>query len=132
MTVTGAEASHALDKSIATGAFERLLREPQLGGIWLSRAANEVAGYIVLSIRFTMEYGAPSGYVDDLYDVPKFRRKGCARALMQRLVDESRDRGCHSVQVEVGQDNVAALALYREFGLEVLRDGRVVAAGRIE
>lgn len=51
---------------------------------------------------------------------------------MRRVLGECRDRGCRSLQVEVGQDNAAALALYREFGLEVLRDGRVVAAGRIE
>lgn len=126
------EASHTLDQSIATGAFERLLREPQLGGIWLAWAANEVAGYVVLSTRYTMEYGAPSGYVDDLYVAPRFRRAGCARALMQRLLGECRVRGCRSVQVEVGQDNAAALDLYREFGLDVVRDGRVLAAWRIE
>lgn len=126
------EASHRLDKSNAADAFEGLLREPQLGGTWLAWVAEEVAGYIVLSVRFTMEHGALSGYVDDLYVAPRFRRTGCGRALMQRLFDDSRDRGCRSLQVEVGRDNAAALALYRGFGLEVPGDGRVLAAGRIE
>ena len=46
------------------------------------------ASHAVLCLRYTMEHGAPSGYVDDLYVTPAFRRQQVASRLLQALVDE--------------------------------------------
>ena len=38
-------------------------------------------------------------------------------------------RGCKSLYVEVGTDNVAALALYSRLGLAPMQDGRLLLGG---
>jgi ribosomal protein S18 acetylase RimI-like enzyme len=69
-------------------------------------------GIAVLTLRYTMEHGALSGYIDDLFVRPEFRRQGIARALLSELLDECQRRSCKSIYVEVGDRNVAAIELY--------------------
>ncbi|MEU6660822.1 GNAT family N-acetyltransferase [Streptomyces sp. NPDC046821] len=51
-----------------------------------------------------------------------FRRRGIARALVERLAALARERGCYGMWVGVDTDNTPALATYRSAGA---RDGGV-------
>jgi GNAT superfamily N-acetyltransferase len=124
-----AEAGYPLDRSWAKASFLALLSEPSLGCAWLAHWRNKAVGHAVLTVRYTMEHGALSGYVDDLFVEPEHRRQGVARALLAALFEECRARGCKSVQVEVGQSNVAARDLYAAFGLVPCQDGRMLLSG---
>jgi len=55
-------------------------------------------------------------HVTDLYVVPDARRRGIARELTRRVVEEARSRGVGHVGLDVRLDNPAALALYRRLG----------------
>jgi ribosomal protein S18 acetylase RimI-like enzyme len=48
----------------------------------------------------------------------RHRRKGYARFLLKKFLDLARERGIHTLFLEVRESNVAALALYREFRFE--------------
>ncbi len=126
-----AESGFALDHVWAAASFARLLADAALGCAWLALAGSLPAGHAVLTTRYTMEHGAMSGYVDDLYVRPSFRRIGAATALLGQLFAECRVRGCASVQVEAGQSNIAALAAYAKFGLRAATDGRLLLSGPI-
>lgn len=78
---------------------------------------GEIAGHVVLTVRFAMEFGGLSAYIDDLFVREPCRRHGAAQAGLDALMAESIRRGCKSLHVEVAPDNVAANALYRRFGL---------------
>ena len=93
------------------------------------RIDGAVAGHVVLSVRHSMEFGGPVAYIDDLYVRPAYRWRGAARAGFDSLVEEARRRGCHALFVEVGRDNAAAVALYRQCGLSEMDDGRVWLSG---
>jgi GNAT superfamily N-acetyltransferase len=93
---------------------------------WAEEASAVPVGHAVLTVRYTMEHAALGGTIDDLFVRPSWRRHGVARALLSALVGEARDRGCRSLDVEVGEHNVAALALYRQFGLVPYEDGRML------
>lgn len=123
------EASYPLDSSWAARAFSQLLEHPELGCVWLAEHDRVPAGHAVLTVRYTMEHGALSGHIDDLFVRPHFRRQGIASALLSELLVECGQRGCRSLHVEVGDKNVAAIALYRRIGLGPFRDGRVVLHG---
>jgi ribosomal protein S18 acetylase RimI-like enzyme len=126
-----AEAGFSLDRPANAAALQCLLSRPALGCIWLA-VSNEIpVGHVVLAVRFTMEHTGLSGYIDDLYVRPQFRRMGIGDALLAELVAECRARGCRSLQVEVGEANVGALALYAKFGLHVATDDRVLASGSL-
>jgi ribosomal protein S18 acetylase RimI-like enzyme len=124
-----AESGFALDRPPHDRAFRQLLANPALGAVWIARHKGAPAGHVVLAVRFTMEHAGLSGYVDDLYVRPQFRRLGIGRRLLDAVTSECRSRGCRSLQVEVASDNLPALALYAACGVHPLTDGRVLASG---
>lgn len=119
-----AESSYALDRAWAADAFGELLQDPSLGMVWLLEVDGAPAGHLVLAVRFAMEFGGLLAYIDDLFVKRDFRRQGVARAGLRVLLEDCRRRGCRAVHVEVAADNVAANALYRDFGLRPGADER--------
>jgi len=51
------EADYALDREWATASFSALLRNDSLGGAWIVFHEGEPAGYVVLTVRYSMESG---------------------------------------------------------------------------
>lgn len=124
-----AESGFPLEAPWAASSFATLLSMPEWGRIWLASFRGEPAGHIVLTVRYTMEHGSLSGYVDDLFVRRSLRRRGIAGALLDELFKDCRARGCKSVQVEVGSANTAALGAYGKYGLTPHDDGRLLLAG---
>ena len=61
-------------------------------------------------------YGNPSGRVgilSSMYTLPAYRRRGIATALLERVIEEARLRGCGSVQITASEMGVF---LYEAFG----------------
>jgi ribosomal-protein-alanine N-acetyltransferase len=50
--------------------------------------------------------------------LPTERRRGAGRLLLQMVLDLAREREARQLFLEVGEDNPAALALYRQTGFE--------------
>jgi ribosomal protein S18 acetylase RimI-like enzyme len=126
-----AESSFPLDRQWAADSFVQLLSMPALGCVWLARVGAKAIGHAVLSVRYTMEYAALGGYIDDLYVTPEFRRQQVASRLLRALVEECRGRACASLHVEVSGSNIAALATYKRFGLTPATDGRLLLSGAV-
>ena len=121
-----------LEDTRARSAFLELLRKPSWGAVWLACVKGTPVGYIVLSLRYTMETGSLSGYIDDLFVKSEHRRKGIARALLTELVDTCEKRGCQVLFVEANETSSSAMAFYSSFGLKRLEDGRVMLRRTIE
>jgi len=112
-----AESSFPLDREWAERAFAGLIDKPSHGAVWLIESGGAPVGHVVLSVRFAMEFGGLSGYIDDLFVRPAHRRQGAASAALDALFADCRRRSCRSVHVEVGPHNTAANMLYRRYGL---------------
>ena len=82
--------------------------------LWVVRSASAICGFL-LAWRAADEL-----HLTDLGVTARARRRGMARALVQRLLDEGRARGSRVVLLEVRATNVAALALYGSLGFEEL------------
>lgn len=124
-----AESGYALDREAAALSFRRLLSNPGFGGAWLAMVGGHAGGYVALTQRYCMDHGAFTGHIEDLYVRPSCRRGGVASTLLSALLEDCRLRECRSIQVEVGDDNTAAIALYRKFGLGPHGDGRLLLHG---
>lgn len=116
MTSFYAEAGFPLPEVRATSAFEMLVAEPRLGGAWLAELDGAVAGHVVLTLCFGMEYGGLRGSIDDLYVRPEARGKGAGAALLAAARAGAVARGVRAMQVEVGRDNHVARRLYARAG----------------
>ena len=69
-----AEAGYDLDEREAAASFSDLLSQAALGSAWIAFAGAKAIGHAVLTVRYTMEHGGLSGYIDDLFVVPGYRR----------------------------------------------------------
>ena len=127
-----AESDYPLDRDWAARSFHALLRDDALGAAWIVTLDSEPAGYVVLTVRFSMEYGGLDAFIDDLFVRTEFRRRGLGRALLKSLFEECVRRRVLAVHVEVGQDNDAAKALYGGFGLRQGDDGRQKLTARLD
>lgn len=63
-------------------------------------------------------FGCPSGKIgllSSMYTNPAYRRKGIAKELLDRVVDEARQKGCGTVQITASDMGVK---LYTAYGFE--------------
>lgn len=101
-----------------SAALALLLSEPSLGGIWLIRHADDVAGYIALCRGFSLEFGGFDAFIDELYLRPEWRGRGGGKAAISLIQDVARQRGIQALHLEVARDNDTAKGLYRAVGFE--------------
>ena len=126
-----AESEFELDFAEADLAFRCLLEKPEFGAVWIVSDGPTVAGYVILSICFSMEYGGLVGAIDDLYVRPAVRRKGFGHQLVQSLLIDCHDRGLRGLSVEVAPDNHIAQELYEKIGLQRREDDRLYMTAKL-
>ena len=119
-----------LDNEWAAGSFSTLLGDRTKGAAWIVSDGPEPAGYVVLTLRHSMEYGGQDAFIDDLYVRPRYRRQGLGRAALSALFADCEQRELSALHVEVSRNNPAAQALYRSFGLSVVDDARQTLTAR--
>jgi GNAT superfamily N-acetyltransferase len=113
-----AEAQFTLSAQAASRAFEALLDDSRLGVVWMIEEDGHPAGFVVLTVGFSMEYGGLRGFVDDFYVAPQYRRRGLGHAALEEVKRACRRRGVRALHVETGPDNDAAMNAYRRVGFE--------------
>jgi GNAT superfamily N-acetyltransferase len=116
MQVFYAEASFPLAAGAATCAFEAILADPPLGGVWLAEDGGEVIGHGVLTVCYSMEYGGLRGFIDDLFVLPSARGRGAGARLLAAMRAGAHQRGVRALHVEVGPQNDVARRLYGRAG----------------
>lgn len=119
-----AESSYPLDRAWAAKSFGTLLAQSALGAVWVADNGR-LLGHAVLTVYYSMEFGALGGTIDDLFVLATHRKQGIARGLLQALLNDCVQRGCQSMRVEVGSGNDAATTLYAAFGLHAYDDDRI-------
>jgi ribosomal protein S18 acetylase RimI-like enzyme len=118
------ESNYSLERLWATNSFRTLLGDSSRGSVWLLSRDNEAVGYVVLTVRFSMEHGGLDAFIDDLFVRREHRRRGVATTALDELFAECRRRGVLALHVEVGRDNVGANTLYAGFSLRARTDHR--------
>ncbi len=113
-----AEFGFELNTATATNAFKKLLGEDVLGAVWVAGDQSTPDAYVVLTFRFSMDYGALEAFIDDLYVRPQCRRLGFGKALLKVVFAVCLCRQARTFKVEVGRDNIAAHSLYRGFQMQ--------------
>ena len=113
-----AESDYRLDPRRAAEAFRSLIADGRLGHAWLLESGREAVGYLVVTLGFSMEYGGPDAFVDDLYIRPQYRGLGIGTQALEEARTFCVASGVRAVHIEVGHDNAAAKALYRKVGFE--------------
>ncbi|MBE7620561.1 ribosomal-protein-alanine N-acetyltransferase [Komagataeibacter sp. FXV2] len=106
-------ASFAPDQQWDAPALETLLAMP---GVALGVAVAQDGGRQVVAGFIMVRTVLDEAEILTLAVDPAFRRRGLARALLSWMVDMAAGQGAARLFLEVGVDNTAALALYRDAG----------------
>jgi ribosomal protein S18 acetylase RimI-like enzyme len=112
---------------------EVLLRDPAAEFLLAAPDGAEApAGICQLRYRLAVWTGADDCWLEDLFVASEARRSGLGRALVTAAVERARRRGCRRMELDVDEDNTAALAFYRSLGLsdESKPPGRNLLVGR--
>ncbi|QQS45155.1 MAG: GNAT family N-acetyltransferase [Acidobacteriota bacterium] len=110
------EADYELNRLDAANAFKFILSNESLGYIWLIEFESAIAGYLVITLKFGMEYGGIMACLDDLFVKSAFRNKGLSTRALANVRDFCKTEGVRAISVEVGKDNGPAQVVYRRAG----------------
>jgi GNAT superfamily N-acetyltransferase len=95
-------------------------------------ADSPPAGVAQLRYRFGIWKAAPECWLEDLFVAAPARRRGMGAALTAAALERAAERGCRRIELDVGERNAAALALYERFGFSADKhgEGRHLVLGR--
>ena len=80
----------------------------------VAKVNGEIAGFIIGMMY--IERRAPIGHILTIDVSPEYRRKGIAQRLLHEIEKIFKEKGVKTCQLEVREDNIAALRLYKGSG----------------
>lgn len=79
-----------------------------------------VAGYVILSFNYDLEFGGLQGIVTDLFLREKCRGRGLGQEALDAVAEYCRGRGISAIELQVEHDNRVAQGFYRKLGFRRL------------
>lgn len=104
------------EQDLAQVALTRLLQDETLGRVWLIRWDQDVIGYVVLTLGYSLEFQGRDAFIDELFVCEGYRGQGVGTQTLTFL-----ESVCHSLEVkalhlEVERNNAKAQHFYRKVG----------------
>lgn len=84
--------------------------------IWL--IGDPAVGHGIVRYRMQTTVAEPEAYLAELYVAPGRRGHGLGTVLLQAIIDDARARGATYLDLNTGEDDVSARALYEKFGFD--------------
>lgn len=105
-----------LDRPSARRAAMELIANPLHGGIWLIHMESAIAGYMVLTVCFSLEFGGRFGLLDEIFVAEPWRGRGLGTDALEFAASWCRERGMAALRLEVWTGNTSAIRLYQRAG----------------
>jgi ribosomal protein S18 acetylase RimI-like enzyme len=87
--------------------------------VWLvSVDGHPALGHGIVRFRTQSLVDELEAYIAELYVVPDRRGQGLGSVLLQALLDDARARGATYVDLNTGEDDASARAIYEKFGFD--------------
>lgn len=102
----------------ARAALANLLTHPDLGQVWLIEHEGETAGYLVLTLGYSLEYHGRDAFIDEIFIREEYRGQGIGKAALEFAEEACRALGVKALHLEVERTNLSAQAFYRSAGFE--------------
>ena len=94
--------------------------------VYLAWHGDDAVGTTALLVMPHITYACrPTGFIESMYVRDEHRRRGVARRMVERLLVDARDAGCHKVQLLTHKRHAqdGAHAFYRSMGFEAEAEG---------
>lgn len=103
-------------EAVAQDGLRDLITKPSLGRVFLFQADGALAGYLILTFCFSLEFHGRFALLDEIYVRERFRRRGLSREVIAQAEVECKDEGIEALRLEVWTGNVIAKRLYESSG----------------
>ena len=113
-----AEDLHDVDDRLFTDALDSAMAGDPLVHLYVIEADDVPAGYMALTLGFSIEAGGRDAFVDELYVEPDHRGRGIATRALAEGVTLLKALGCRAVHLVTERHNLRAKALYVSLGWE--------------
>ena len=109
---------HTFDLLQTPAALTALLRDPNLGRVWLIADGPTPVGYIALCFGYSLEWLGRDAFVDEFYLREGYRRRGWGRKTIAFVEGAARSLDIRALHLEVVRSNTTALQIYRKLGFK--------------
>jgi GNAT superfamily N-acetyltransferase len=104
---------------------ETILKESLFGdrpaaSFFLVYVDDQPVAYVTYFFTFSSMVGKRGLWLDDLFVIPEFRRRGIAKALMPYIADIAKQNDCGRFEWIVLDWNQNAIEFYKKLGAEIL------------
>lgn len=99
---------------------------------WLGRVDGIAVAYALAFETYSSFLALPTLYLEDIFVLPEYRKRGVGLALFTHLVAEAQRRGCGRMEWAVLDWNVNAIRFYERLGAHWLRDWKVYRLTRYD
>lgn len=91
----------------------------------LAEYAGQAVGFALFFTNYSTFLTQPGIYLEDLFVLPEYRRKGIGKAMLTCLANLAVERGCGRLEWSVLDWNEPAIAFYQRMGASILEDWRI-------
>jgi ribosomal-protein-alanine N-acetyltransferase len=106
-----------MEEAFSKAQIAQLLKDYNSIGL-TARVGTDIVGFVISTVY--ADGKALHGHVLTIEVLPAYRRSGVGRALLREAESIFRQMYVKSLTLEVREDNVAAIGLYRKLGYEVI------------
>ena len=106
------------DEQSHRAALAQLFGTESYGLTCLLLSGGEVAGYVVITFGFSLEFRGRDAFVDELFVKDEFRGRGLGSAAIRFAEGLCRERGVRALHLEVERGNTGAQSVYRRAGFK--------------
>ena len=99
-------------------ALIELLNDPSLGLVLEIRNEEALAGHIILTYGYDIEYGGRDAWITDFYVRPDFQGRGVGTQALKLLEEIAKTRGVCALHLMVYHTNLRAKGVYLRSGFE--------------
>jgi len=112
-----AEYEHMLDQVVATEAIlQEWLLERKVAEAFFALEGETEVGFALYFHNFSTFLGRGGIYLEDLFVLPEHRGKGYGKAILQRLAQIARERGCGRLEWACLDWNKPSIDFYLSLG----------------
>jgi len=111
-----AQDGYPFDEGQSRLALGALIANEAFGCVWVIDDEEGVAGYLAVTLGYSLEYGGRDAFIDELYLAERARGRGAGGAAIEVAEAWCRARGIRALHLEVEPHRDQAFALYRRRG----------------
>jgi GNAT superfamily N-acetyltransferase len=114
-------------EAVATeeGLRETLFGARRVAEVLIGYAGKEPVGFAVFFHNYSTFLGRPGIYLEDLFVLPQWRRRGLGSQLLRRIAQIAVERGCGRLEWSVLDWNEPAIGFYKKLGARAMDEWTV-------